>query len=203
MRRRVRAEVLSHYGPACQCCGEVRDAFLSIDHVNGDGHKDVDSKGRRVAGAQLYARLLRDAFPEGYRTLCMNCNFCLGHRGYCPHGQLIQRTKKRPFTVEATDESRAAQRLSNQWKWLCYKMEVLSHYGHGCACCGETQQEFLTIEHPNQTGAAHRKEINGDAKDGRNFLVWLRKNGYPEGYQILCMNCNFATRKGEPCPHVA
>jgi hypothetical protein len=21
----------------------------------------------------------------GYRVLCMNCNFALGHSGYCPH----------------------------------------------------------------------------------------------------------------------
>jgi len=29
---------------------------------------------------------------------------------------------------------------------------------------------------------------------------WLKKQGYPKGYQVLCFNCNFASAWGV-CPH--
>ena len=30
---------------------------------------------------------------------------------------------------------------------------------------------------------------------------WLKKNNYPEGYRVLCANCNWAMRYGKVCPH--
>lgn len=198
MRSRVRAEVMAYYGPACKCCDEWRDPFLTIDHIDGSGHKHVGATGRRVGGGKLYAWLRRQGFPTGYRVLCVNCNFALGHHGYCPHGDLTQESKRGRPALGAVNEKKRAYRRAY---WIAYKMEVLGRYGDGCACCGEKRHEFLSIEHPGQTGAAHRKELNGRAGDGRNFLVWLRKNGYPPGYAVLCMSCNFATRLGAACPH--
>jgi hypothetical protein len=29
----------------------------------------------------------------------------------------------------------------------------------------------------------------------------LRKNNFPPGYQVLCMNCNFGKRYSMICPH--
>jgi hypothetical protein len=78
---RRRQAVFDHYGHACACCGEDREAFLTIDHINGGGHKHLKS----IGGTKLYVWLYRNGFPEGYRTLCMNCNWALGIHGYCPH----------------------------------------------------------------------------------------------------------------------
>jgi hypothetical protein len=199
MQRRARAEVVKHYGPACKCCGEDRDPFLVIDHIEGDGYKQVDKAGRRIRGHQLYGWLRSNDFPDGYRVLCVNCNHSLAHQGYCPHGDLTQNSKRGRPALKPVDPIKRAKRRAY---WIAYKTEVLSHYGDGsCACCGIRGHEFLTIDHLNQTGAAHRKEINGNAQDGRNFMTWLRQNGYPPGYQVLCMACNFATRMGQTCPH--
>jgi hypothetical protein len=33
----------------------------------------------------LYLYLRANHYPLGYRVLCMNCNFAIGHYGYCPH----------------------------------------------------------------------------------------------------------------------
>ena len=33
----------------------------------------------------LFQYLKRNNYPPGYRVLCMNCNFAMGHFGYCPH----------------------------------------------------------------------------------------------------------------------
>lgn len=76
-RNKVRNQVFAHYGNFCACCGESRREFLSIDHINGAG---------KVRGEpDIYRRLIREGFPEGFRTLCFNCNCSIGFHGYCPH----------------------------------------------------------------------------------------------------------------------
>jgi hypothetical protein len=80
--------VLTHYSnnlPKCACCGESHVEFLSIDHINGGGNKHRKSLHLTGMGHNFYRWLIKKEFPEGYRVLCMNCNFSLGHYGYCPH----------------------------------------------------------------------------------------------------------------------
>lgn len=74
--------------------------------------------------------------------------------------------------------------------------EVIQHYGGRCACCGESQFEFLTIDHIHGGGTKHRESLGG----ANYFYNWLIKNNFPEGFQVLCMNCNWAKRFGR-CPH--
>lgn len=74
--------------------------------------------------------------------------------------------------------------------------EVLAHYGGVCACCGEHRYEFLSIDHPNNDGAAHRRSINM-----ASLRHWLKRQGFPPGYRVLCMNCNFARGRFGYCPH--
>lgn len=86
------------------------------------------------------------------------------------------------------------------------KFVVFSHYSNGkpkCKCCGETEMVFLALDHINGGGKQHRKEIfNGRNSGGRGYYSWLKRNNYPEGYQILCHNCNFAKGdSGKVCPH--
>ena len=81
------------------------------------------------------------------------------------------------------------------------KMDVFSYYSNGlptCACCGELILEFLCIDHINGGGGKHRKEIN---RSGVNFYGWLKKNNYPEGYRVLCHNCNMSFGAFGYCPH--
>lgn len=76
------------------------------------------------------------------------------------------------------------------------KKEVLTHYGNGilaCIKCGYDKSIYaLSIDHINGNGNEHRrnnKEITGD-----HVYQWLKKNNYPEGYQTLCMNCQYIKR---------
>lgn len=72
-REKLKTEVLSYYCnstiPHCIICNEKRLACLSIDHIDGGGNKV------KQRGASTYYRLKREGYPEGYQTLCMNCQF--------------------------------------------------------------------------------------------------------------------------------
>jgi len=75
-----------------------------------------------------------------------------------------------------------------------HRTECIDHYGGKCACCGENTYEFLSIDHINGNGLKHRREV-GD------IVRWLIKNNYPEGFRILCHNCNQALGHYGYCPH--
>jgi hypothetical protein len=83
------------------------------------------------------------------------------------------------------------------------KIKVFIHYGGNppkCACCGEENILFLTIDHINNNGSFHRKIVK--KKAGFTFYRWLIKNGFPEGYQVLCWNCNLGKYFNHGvCPH--
>lgn len=69
------------------------------------------------------------------------------------------------------------------------KKVALSHYGNGkleCVKCGFTDIRALTIDHMNGRGSEHRKEIRI-----HNIYQWLIDNNFPEGFQTLCMNCQW------------
>ena len=76
---------------------------------------------------------------------------------------------------------------------LKLKEEVLTYYGNGkCACvkCGHTTLASLSIDHINGKGSREKRE-----KGIGNYYAWLKKEGYPSGYQTLCMNCQFVKRE--------
>lgn len=78
--------------------------------------------------------------------------------------------------------------------------EALLAYSNGlpqCSCCGELEYEFLTIDH-----IIPRKSQGHDRRfSGRKLYQWLRRNNYPSGFQVLCMNCNWGKARCGECPH--
>lgn len=81
--------------------------------------------------------------------------------------------------------------------WKEYnKYRTIFHYSDGkmcCNTCGENIIELLTLDHINGSGNKHRKSLGNP-----NLYTWLRKNNYPDGYQILCYNCNLVKNKVTP-----
>jgi len=77
--------------------------------------------------------------------------------------------------------------------------EVIDAYGGKCACCGETRKEYLSIDHIDGNGNKHRRKIG--VKDSMGLYRWLRRNNYPEGFQVLCFNCNMGKGNFSVCPH--
>lgn len=82
------------------------------------------------------------------------------------------------------------------------KLEVINAYGGACACCGETEGGFLTIDHIKGDGNKERR-VNGRRLTGDPFYRQLRRDGFPRSnYQLLCWNCNCAKAYYGKCPHV-
>lgn len=79
------------------------------------------------------------------------------------------------------------------------RLRVLQYYGKSefpvCACCGENLLEFLGIDHIHGGGARDKKIHKC------NFYTWLEKLGYPEGFRVLCHNCNQSLGAYGYCPH--
>ena len=135
--------------------------------------------------------------------------------GYCrkcnkekPDNEMVQwpaRWKDKRYAkyvcadCHSKDSSRRTMAISKIDKHNAF----IAYGGYRCACCGEIEPLFLSIDHINHNGSAMRK-VHGK---GPNFYRWLRKNNYPAGFQILCMNCQHAQsrqmRQGDPviCPH--
>jgi hypothetical protein len=88
--------------------------------------------------------------------------------------------------------------------------ETFAAYGgYQCHCpgCHITEPKFLCIDHVYNDGAQHRRRLcKGDVRRARTlgghvFYRWLKKNGYPKGFQPLCANCNYGKRMNHGvCP---
>jgi len=96
------------------------------------------------------------------------------------------------------------------------RLEALQAYGGEhpkCSCpgCNESHIEFLCIDHINGGGKRHYAQLRAEQKQtkekikpgmlpgGGALYRWLKKQGYPPGYRVLCYNCNTARSNG-PCP---
>jgi hypothetical protein len=78
------------------------------------------------------------------------------------------------------------------------KIKCFNAYGGAiCNCCGEENICFLEMDHIHNNGNIMRKA------DSRHYNIcrWLRRNNYPQGYQVLCSNCNYGKRIAGTCPH--
>jgi hypothetical protein len=71
-----------------------------------------------------------------------------------------------------------------------------------CACCGETELDFLTIDHINNDGAEQRRKIGNNVLGGWALSLWIIKNNFPDDLQVLCGNCQLGKRRNNGvCTH--
>ena len=76
-RQKVKLEVLTYYGNgklACVKCGFTDIRALTIDHIDGGGHQHL-KEIKHHQGTNFYYWLKKQNYPEGYQTLCANCQF--------------------------------------------------------------------------------------------------------------------------------
>ena len=118
-----------------------------------------------------------------------------------------QRRYRERYPKRSAERTSAWRKANREWALQSQrdanrKLKDAAYAAYGgylCACCGETIEAFLSLDHINNDGADHRRAV-----DRRKIYKWLKVNGYPEGFQVLCMNCNFGkARNGGICPHKA
>lgn len=118
------------------------------------------------------------------------------------HAREWRNRKLRNGTPEEVAAIRAAENAKTKRNYNRCREQVFAAYGGWkCACCGETEKLFLSIDHVENNGAEERR--SGVYKScGTGFYQWLRKQNFPPGYQVLCMNCQVGKHKnGGVCPH--
>ena len=75
------------------------------------------------------------------------------------------------------------------------KETVIRHYSNGTMACSNPYDIHGTvpfcdiransIDQIDNNHHIHRDEVGS----GTHFYLWLIKNNFPDGYQVLCMNC--------------
>ena len=83
-------------------------------------------------------------------------------------------------------------KLRNKEQNRLAKIRALQHYSNPigatiCNNCGEQDISVLCIDHLDDDGKKHRQDIG---IFGCRFYRWLEQRDYPEGFQVLCYNCN-------------
>ena len=103
------------------------------------------------------------------------------------------------------------ERDTNRLKILKYYSKRLSNSNIPCCnCCGENfHVDFLAIDHIRGSKQMdlepELKKLKYSSKlKGMNLHRWIIRNNFPDGFQILCTNCNFAKgmkKNNNKCPH--
>ena len=102
-------------------------------------------------------------------------------------------------------ENRDMVRARERERYRELKDQVYAAYGNRCACCGETEPMFLSIDHVHNDGNERRKALRygfGRRAGGVRLYTTIAELGFPDTYQILCMNCNWGKARNDGvCPH--
>ncbi|MGY5151581.1 MAG: hypothetical protein ACW9XA_04875 [Candidatus Nitrosopumilus sp. bin_6a] len=174
---------LNHYSKGkieCKECKENKIAFMTIDHIKP---RKEYGHNRETSSSALYRILKKDNFPSGYRVLCYNCNMIK---------EVKKRRKDKKSTNKATiRENRYGHKL---------KSDVMEKYSNGkpcCSCCGFDNIDGLSIDH--KLGRKHHGHSRSFSS--KIFYQFLKRENFPKGYQVLCINCNSAKGKIGKCPH--
>lgn len=110
---------------------------------------------------------------------------------------------QRVYALERTPEVvRKTEMKKEQWGKRNRKAlndQLLQIYGSKCACCGESNRVFLTLDHINGDGNAERKALKN--RQGGCLGKAIREPDKSK-YQILCYNCNYGKQRNKGvCPH--
>lgn len=142
-------------------------------------------------------------FREAGRThwICVTCIKKRSVLSFNKSGLGMRRSQCRECEQAARPNDRDEQGMASSTRHnIRRRYLVLQHYSGkavpACECCGESTYEFLSLDHIEGGGAAHRKEI-GVAR----IYAWVWRNKLPPGFRVLCHNCNQAIGAYGFCPH--
>jgi len=109
---------------------------------------------------------------------------------------LIERSKK--YQIEHREEINKRRRKNKNYghnriagmeKRHLDKVRILSFYSNPpsipiCNNCGEQDIDVLCLDHINGGGSRHVRDLT------TTLYGWILQNNFPDGFQVLCANCN-------------
>jgi len=176
----------------CDLCKERAAVYLHTSHT------------RRYARRKQAGQCVDCSQPSvSGRTMCQDCldkravNQKAKRESLIEQGLCVQCGKQTPVG----DGKRCADCVEKRNEWYqgsttqkkdkarrdANRLAVLAHYGGKCVKCGEMKPHCLAVDHIHGDGNTHRRTIG---KHGSGFFKWLVDNDFPDGFQILCHNCN-------------
>ena len=156
---------MAHYSNGEMCCNKCR--FNNIKALEIDHINNNGCEHRKeIKGGHIYKWLIKNNFPDGFQVLCATCN-----------------ALKR---IDSNLNNKAKNKYPYKDKFI-----VVAHYSIGEMCCRNCRYsniKGLQVDHINGKGRQHNTSIK------TSLYNWLIKNDFPEGFQILCRNCNVIKR---------
>lgn len=141
-------------------------------------------------------RLIAKAAARNKALGALRTAYCREH--YHKTKTVESMEKRRTRAAEAYWKNPEKARVAAKRARTKLRAEFIAAYGGKCACCGEAEPAFMTIEHKNRDGNAHRKIRHSSTE----ILRELKKLDWPKDkYEMLCFNCNRATHEQGICPH--
>ena len=185
----------------CYHCGSSKEN-PDKSHCNKcSERKNVDRKGlyysRKNSGL-----CVRCGVPSNNTTKCDDCNkvekaYKKAKRkewkklGLCTSCGGLRTNPKKLVCDPCSQRARK--------KNLNLKKRIMDAYGGICTCCQDDYIGRLTIDHIENNGAEHRRQLG--IGGGRAFYHFLVKNNFPPDYQVLCSSCNLSKHIMGECPH--
>ena len=114
-----------------------------------------------------------------------------------PEEQEDLRRRQRESRARWREKNRDRKNESSRLARRKIKAEALDRYGTTCAVCGIDDIRVLQIDHVENNGNVERAALGGYKQAGHRFYEWLKKQGWPDGYQTLCANHNLIKHFGE------
>jgi len=148
----------------------------------------VISKADKALREKTRRDKIRGHPARSYKVICKHGIQPKSSCKKCNNEDNKQRRLKNPPDLETRIKQAKNTRLLNRKK----RVKVIKYYGNNqivCVRCGFKDMRALSLDHKNGNGNKHRKSLG--LGSGSEFYNWIIKNNYPDGYQVLCMNCQF------------
>lgn len=129
------------------------------------------------------------AKKDGHRSECKTCA-CARVRAYLSEHRAESNARVSAWMAANPGKAGEYRRRGYHRN----RVLVFNHYGWSCACCGSNSQP--TLDHVNGDGQQHRAKIG---RDPGKMYAWVIRQGFPNGFQTLCLRCNQSKGTGKNC----
>lgn len=126
------------------------------------------------------------------------CKKCQRETAKIAYGKNPDKFRKRKAEWKENNVE-AEKQINAKWRKQL-KIDTLNAYGGcKCVCCGETEIDFLCLDHINNNGKQDREIYGG----GTSFYTRLKSKGFPQemNLQVMCYNCNNSKKIHGICVH--